>query len=129
MPSSRSPRLLPSLLAAVTLATPALGAAPETPETTRPYLFETVDDVVVRYNRLDVTGVLRGETVPRSFTFSYYAGTTSGDSINLASRCDRLALLAMARPGVFLLEMVHNGSNLSSPSSCRLIRRAALPVP
>ncbi|MBN8233101.1 hypothetical protein JYK02_36865 [Corallococcus macrosporus] len=93
-----------ALLAALSLAPSTAGAQtqPEQPVPGVTYVFASVDAYAVSHTSLDITGTLVGESTPR--TFSFWAGNSSdsaGNSVE-ASRCDRLALLAMTRPGRYL---------------------------
>ncbi|MFP2928720.1 hypothetical protein ACLESO_26690 [Pyxidicoccus sp. 3LG] len=103
----------------------SLGLAPtalaETPQTNRPYIFETVDSYgIVSTSRFEVTGILQGESAPRTFVFSYSSAHSYDDSQHL-SRCDRMALLAMSKPGFYYFEMVE--THLYTGPICRLRRR------
>jgi hypothetical protein len=55
------------------------------------------DSIVIR-----ITGTFAGTTVPR--TTSYRLNFGSSPAADQGSRCDRMALLAMSKPGKFLLE-------------------------
>ncbi|NOK18290.1 hypothetical protein [Corallococcus carmarthensis] len=85
-----------ALLAAVSLAPSTARAEPEEPTVGVAYVFATVDAYTVGNTTFDVTGTLVGESTPRTFRF-----WANGDSSVEASRCDRLALLVMTRPGRF----------------------------
>ncbi|WP_164015853.1 hypothetical protein [Pyxidicoccus trucidator] len=121
MLKNRSLRLAALLSAALGLAPSALAAA-ETPQVGTPYVFETVDSyLVATHSRIEVTGILQGESAPRTLFFSYNLSTTAFDVGQHVARCDRLALLAMNKPGLYLLTMVQNGSTFAP--TCRLTRR------
>ncbi|CAM3541957.1 hypothetical protein G4177_20630 [Corallococcus sp. ZKHCc1 1396] len=109
-----------ALLASLTLAPGALAAA-ETPPSQVPQVFATVDDyAVINPSTVEVTGILQGETLPRVFRFIYNTSVNADSSQHL-SRCDRLALLAMNRPGRYVFEMTQGGG--SQPTRCRLTRQ------
>ncbi len=108
-----------ALAVSLGLAPSALAAA-ETPQADRPYIFETVDS----YNAADathfeITGILRGESTPRTLRFRIVG--YSEPSVHM-SRCDRLALLAMTRPGAWFLEVSQAEISSAFPS-CKLTRR------
>lgn len=125
MHPSRVLRAATLLLTSLTLTSSALAA--ETPQTNVPYVFVTVDSYSIVYeNVIQVTGVLQGENTPRTleFAFRYFS---SYDASQHVSRCDRLALLLMNKPGAYLLELTFKGN--SEMGSCKLTRRAATPTP
>ncbi len=80
-----------------------------TPLNNTPYLFETVDSFDVRGTGVPtvvVTGVLQGQQEPTTLAFRYNV-TVSSSSENMRTfeRCERMALLAMSKPGQYLLEL------------------------
>lgn len=85
-----------ALLAALTLAPASALAAPEESVSGVTYVFTTVDTYTAGAGHFVITGVLQGESAPR--TISFDAPAYDGSEAN---RCDRLALLAMTRPGRF----------------------------
>ncbi|MCY1019946.1 hypothetical protein [Pyxidicoccus sp. MSG2] len=118
MLNNRSLRFAALLAASLGLAPSALAA--ETPQSNKPYIFETVDSyVVVNERRVEVTGILQGESAPRTFAFS--ANAISNPHL-LFTRCDRMALLAMSKPGLYSFEMVQGADSYIAPT-CRLTRR------
>ncbi|RKH71560.1 hypothetical protein [Corallococcus aberystwythensis] len=94
-----------ALLAALSLAPSTAGAAPEEPVPGMAYVFATVDAYSVAITTIDVTGTLQGESTPRTFRFWVYSGMASATDSVEASRCDRLALLSLTRPGRYLLTL------------------------
>ncbi|NVJ03694.1 hypothetical protein HUW63_00330 [Myxococcus sp. AM001] len=89
-----------SVVAALALAPSALA---EEAEYGTSYVFTTVDAVqAYSGNGFEVTGVLEGESAPRSISFyAAYGDEASYQAFGL--RCDRMALLLMTRPGRFHL--------------------------
>ncbi|NTX03437.1 hypothetical protein [Myxococcus sp. CA040A] len=127
MHPSRVLRAAALLLASVTL-TPSALAAGETPQTNVPYVFVTVDSFVnVHATGVEITGVLRGESTARTIAFYFYTGVDGLDAGLYASRCERMALMAMNKPGAYLFEMIKGPASYNL--SCRLTRRAATPSP
>ncbi|RKI75039.1 hypothetical protein D7X55_01000 [Corallococcus sp. AB049A] len=84
-----------ALLATLTLAPASALAEPEYAQVGVNYVFTTVDAYSTVGATLIVTGTLVGESNARTIQFS-----VGGDEVE-ASRCDRLALLTMTRPGRF----------------------------
>lgn len=120
-------------LASVTLlfafAAP-LRADAATPAT---YVFETVDsyDISGQNREVKVTGIISGEATARTVTLTYlpyyYSGNTQ-DELALKrtfERCERLALLAMSKPGQYLLEMRQENfaTTTTATIGCKLTRR------
>lgn len=77
--------------------------------------YETVDAVMPQStSRLTITGIKTGQSAP---TTQEYILTT----LDISGRCERMAVLAMSRPGKYRLTMVGpQGSELT----CRLSLRA-----
>jgi predicted secreted Zn-dependent protease len=100
--------------------------------TTTTYVFETVDsyDISGQSREVQVTGIISGEAEPRTVTltyypYNYYANTQDELSIKRTfERCERFALMAMSKPGQYLLEMRQEFYNSSFPAiGCKLTRR------
>jgi hypothetical protein len=83
-----------------------------------PVSFATVDAVKVEYSRISITGIVEDEASPRTLTFYF---STSSTAYSLQQACERLGLLAMAKPGQYVLE-VQQVSSLSV--KCTLARAA-----
>ncbi|NVJ24065.1 MULTISPECIES: hypothetical protein [Myxococcus] len=127
MHPSRVLRAATLLLATLTLTPSALAAAEE-PQFDLPYVFETVDSYeVVHADTIQVTGVLQGESAPRTLEFSFPYSPSNYDNSQHISRCDRMALLVMNKPGAYLLEMTLKLRG--QMVTCKLTRRAATPAP
>ncbi|MBN8465140.1 hypothetical protein JYJ95_01345 [Corallococcus exiguus] len=86
-----------ALLAALSLAPASALAEPEEALMGVTYVFTTVDAYSVVGSSLIVTGTLVGESNVRTINLPGRGGDTTEE----ASRCDRLALLTMTRPGRF----------------------------
>jgi hypothetical protein len=92
-------------------------------------VYDTVDAIEVRTNvsgalpSITVTGIISGQSAPSELTYPILTGGGSvTGSADGAARCDRLALLAMSKPGKFQLAM--NFFNFSpSGFTCKLIVR------
>jgi hypothetical protein len=65
-----------------------------------------------------VTGIVQGDQAPSSWKVLY---SGSADANGWASMCQRSALLAMAKPGQYLLEIGLLNSSYSAPI-CKLTR-------
>lgn len=111
-------RLVPLLL--------ALAAAPAAGQTTTvPYVFVTVDSVSVQGNEIAVTGMLEGESVPAERYKSVNPGYGADVAATVAAvqNCQRLALMAMAKPGQYRFEMVDVATYLGGlETRCKLSR-------
>lgn len=81
--------------------------------------YDTVDAVEFTGSAFLVTGIIQGQSAPS--TTSYRAGSSSSDP-ERASLCQRLALLAMSKPGKFQFVIKDQGS--STNVGCKLILRA-----
>jgi len=86
-------------LAALSLV-PAASAADVIPGQA-PAVYDTVDAVEVWGSRIIVTGIIAGQDTPSEISYIIYDGTSSSPSPEGANRCDRLALLAIAKPGKY----------------------------
>ncbi|WP_375742134.1 hypothetical protein NR800_22675 [Corallococcus interemptor] len=108
-----------ALLATLSLVPSTAGAQaqPEEPVQGVAYVFTTVDAYTVGNGTLDVTGTLVGESAPRTFRF-----WAIGDASVEAARCDRLALLAMTRPGRYLFTWKWT-NDFSNYLTCTLTRQ------
>jgi hypothetical protein len=93
------------------LPNPAPGTASAT--------YDTVDAIEVSGSTIVVTGIISGQTTPTRLLYSIQ--DASGTTGTAAARCDRLALLAMSKPGKFQFATVDLHS--FGKFSCRLIVR------
>jgi hypothetical protein len=109
------------LLLACAAVAALLFALPSYAQTTVPrYVFVAVDALETKANVFTVTGVIDGESEARAitFTFSTSSSTTSRDDV---AACQRLALLAMTRPGQFRFEVAGGTTSYQYPA-CKLSR-------
>jgi hypothetical protein len=94
-------------LAAAILVAGSIRATAQTTPTI--YTFSTVDEVQTYAYILKVTGILQGEASATTLTFNFPNYTSASAADQLAS-CERKALLAMAKPGQYLLKLDYYGS-------------------
>lgn len=109
-----------AVLAFTATAARALTAAPYGSTTT----FVTVDAVQVDYSYLTVSGIRQGDGAASDWRFTFYipsSPTEPGRAVAQIQSCERMALLAMAKPGQYLLEVVMPASSYGEPS-CKLAR-------
>lgn len=110
------------VLAALTLEAPlparaAIGAT---------ITYDTVDAVEVLTDHIKVTGIISGQGASSATLYEIWGSPpstqTSGPTDVAAARCDRLALLAMSKPGKFQFGLT---PEVNSPFrySCKLIVR------
>ncbi|HET9449706.1 MAG TPA: hypothetical protein VFO83_02435, partial [Aggregicoccus sp.] len=95
------PRSLSCAVLALSLLLP-LGAAHAAPVT---YVFATVDRYVIDWHtsRIDVRGVLQGESAPSTVSLQFYYSPSGGNEPS--DRCEKLALLSMSSPGRYQFEL------------------------
>lgn len=103
------------VLIVLSLGTPALAAADTVASVGA--IYDTVDAIEASENRITVTGIIAGQSAPSTLV---YIIRDFGSSTVAASRCDRLALLAMSKPGKFQFATVLVGDPFFS---CKLIVR------
>jgi hypothetical protein len=92
-----------------------------------PYVFEVIDAYELRGDLSGtsnqyvlVTGILKEESTVRTFRFTMYNSTT--DRLLQNQRCDRMALLAMTKPGRYYFQLTTTGTGLFG-FNCKLERR------
>jgi len=88
-------------------------------------VYDTVDAVEIGAGSpslIVVTGIISGQSAPTELIYSII--NSSNSSIDGPARCDRLALLAMAKPGKFqfALNFIAQGT-FENMFSCKLIAR------
>lgn len=106
------------LLLACAAAAALVAAASVYAQTTATrHVFVAVDALEVKSNQFTVTGVVDGESAPR--TVSLYLSSSSTTSRDDLAACQRLALLAMTKPGQYRFEMLQSSSYLVA---CKLAR-------
>ncbi len=84
-----------------------------------PYVFVTVDSVKAEASRLWITGILQGEAAPVQ-KYVMFSSASYGDAVAQVAACERKALMAMAKPGQYLLA-VHDGGSFRV-TTCTLTR-------
>ena len=86
------------------------------------FAYDTVDAVqttTVGSNvAIEIRGVVSGDSAPTTTTYVLRGSSSGTDQGN---RCDRMALLAMSKPGKFQFVLVGPGGNTFS--NCKLIAR------
>jgi hypothetical protein len=80
-------------------------------------VFATVDAVAVQGAYVIVTGIVQGEEAPSTWAAAYSSST----GVDFVAACQRNALIAMAKPGQYLLEIQYLSST-SGGSVCKLSR-------
>jgi hypothetical protein len=84
------------------------------------FVFETVDSYDLdSYIKLKVTGILQGEALPRTISFE---NSWDANYQQQARTCERLALIAMSKPGQYYLEL-RRIDYRSQLVGCKLTRR------
>jgi hypothetical protein len=100
----------------------SLFAAPRPAAAAITTVFDTVDAVEIATSGLGyniiVTGIVAGGTTPTTLTF-FFSGTSSGQE-SQARQCERLAVLAMSKPGKYQFGI---GPGSVPSSGCKLILR------
>jgi hypothetical protein len=92
----------PLTAAALLLAlAPALPAEAQTAT----YVFQTVDAYEVDGNTVRITGIVQGEAQARTVSYPWSFGEQT-TSYYAAQRCERLALLSVAKPGRYLFSVL-----------------------
>ena len=90
------------------------GPLPAMAATSGTTAYDTIDAVEVVDTFITVTGIISGQGAPTTTTYVVVGGTES------AARCDRLALLALTKPGKYQFAVVPQGIDVFS---CKLIVR------
>ena len=106
------------LLAGAAVAALVAAASVHAQTTPPRYVFVAVDAVETRANLFTVTGVIDGESEARAVTFTFSDSSSTTARVDVAA-CQRLALLAMTRPGQFRFEVA--SANYYYPA-CKLAR-------
>jgi hypothetical protein len=120
--------------ATATLLLALASSSPASAGVSATYVFETVDsyDISGDAHEVKVTGIIQGEATLSTVTLQYwpnYYSTPNSDTISSKrtfDRCERLILLAMSKPGQYLLEL-RQEHNTFDPHidyiGCKLTRR------
>lgn len=100
-------------IAASMAAGPAMAAG-------TPFSFDTVDAVEILDGTastgqvIKITGIQTGQSAPGTFQFSF------GTKVDAATRCERMASIAMAKPGKFRF-LIHGIVNFNPEVGCKLV--------
>ena len=92
----------------------SMGSVARAQTTPLVYVFVTVDAVTMQNGALTVTGIKEGESSPSQEYVSFSSSSTSG----ALDSCNRMAVLAMTRPGQFLYTIDRSTSSYK----CKLTR-------
>jgi hypothetical protein len=109
-----------ALAAAALVCVTGPAAAQPYPVATTPKVFTTVDAVAVQNGWVVVTGVVDGDLTASSWAWRPYSATDSAALAQYLDTCYRAALMAMAKPGQYRLELTAPSG--SSYHHCKLIR-------
>ena len=93
-------RLIGCFALTVLSMVPAVSSADPTPASA-PAVYDTVDAVEVQGNKINITGIIAGDSTPSEFSYLIFDGSSASSTPEGANRCDRLALLAVAKPGKY----------------------------
>lgn len=107
------------LLAGAAVAALVAAASVHAQTTPPRYVFVAVDAFEFRSNTVKVTGVLDGESDAKTITVYFYSGSSS--TVDQVAACERLALLALTRPGQFRFEIEGNAGG-TTVAACKLAR-------
>jgi hypothetical protein len=106
-----------ALAAAAVLLAAGRASAQTVPYANPAKVFVTVDAVQVVESRVVVTGIVQGDAAPSTYAVM---SVSSANTYAFVPNCQQQALLAMAKPGQYLLEIFYGGSYYAS--SCKLTR-------
>ena len=107
-------RIVCLIIAAVVLLVAAAPAGPAHAAEYPSFTFEAIDAVDFRGSTyLEIEGLLEGEAQPRKLQFTFY-------NSEAAARCDKAAMMVIAKPGRFGLKL---SKGPYSVESCVLSRR------
>ena len=111
------------LAVAVALAffTPRLAAAENVPAAYPAKVFTAVDAVRVEDYKIIITGVVQGDAGSSTWAVSPSTSSDGARAGQFLSNCQAQALLAMAKPGQYLLEVSSNAGT-SGSAFCKLSR-------
>ena len=85
------------------------------------HVFETVDSYDLESNVwFRITGIIQGEAAPRTVTVS---ANYSGAYEQHVRSCERMALMAMSKPGQYYFELRRSTFTPVQLNGCKLTRR------
>ncbi|HEX9399838.1 MAG TPA: hypothetical protein VF912_06975 [Anaeromyxobacter sp.] len=105
---------------AVAFFTPRLAAAENVPAAYPAKVFTAVDAVRVEDYKIIITGVVQGDAGSSTWAVSPFS-SDAARAAQFLSNCQAQALLAMAKPGQYLLEVSSNAGT-SGSAFCKLSR-------
>ena len=115
-----------TLASALTLLL-ALAPLKDASAATPTYVFDAVDsyDIAGHDNTVSITGLLQGAATPTTVTLSYDASPVEYSGTKRTfERCERMILMAMAKPGQYRLELRSEVDYFGlGYISCKLTRR------
>ncbi|MFY0572243.1 hypothetical protein ACN28E_51580 [Archangium lansingense] len=90
------------------------------------FVFETVDsyEILSGVYQLNVTGIIQGEAAPRTIAIPPSTNANTTYDVRVRS-CERLALIAMSKPGQYFFEVRRGSSSVYGQplQGCKLTRR------
>lgn len=104
----------------LTLSPLTIASAQSSVET---FVFETVDsyELLSGASQLSITGILQGEAAPRTIPIPAATNNTTSYEGRVRA-CERMALMAMSKPGQYLFELRRFGT-FQPVHGCKLTRR------
>jgi hypothetical protein len=110
-----------TLCTSIVLATMLSGVSPAAAAAGDLFSFETVDAVEVDdYLHITITGVLAGDTEASTYTFTASANSDRAAAAVANARCERLALLAMSKPGKYVFSALQVSNGSTPKFTCKL---------
>lgn len=112
----------PAILAA-TLAISLASMTPASADTASgPQVYDTVDAVQSGpgERRITITGIIAGQSTTTTLTYFLRGNSATTTTEDVSARCDRFALLAMAKPGKYQFATV----GIPGSFDCKLAVRA-----
>jgi hypothetical protein len=119
-PGEPMPRHLIGYLASALLLLPAAPAS-AAPPAQGPAVYDTIDAVEVWADHIVITGIISGQSSPSELSYTILDGSSTSTPGG-AARCDRLAMLAVAKPGKYQFATVLV-PGFGSRFGCKLIVR------
>jgi hypothetical protein len=110
--------ILAAILAVSLAATPASAGIAN-----GPHLYDAVDEVQSgpSERQITITGIIAGQTTATTMTYTLRVNSSSSAATeDVTARCDRFALLAMAKPGKYQFATVQP---FGSTYDCKLLVR------
>jgi len=110
------------LAVAVALAffAPRLAAAQAVPPANTAKVFTAVDAVKAEDYKVVITGIVQGDGAPSTWSAGFYSSSDGALISQFVNSCQTQALLAMTKPGQYLLEI--QSGTISLRPFCKLSR-------